>query len=37
LSAKFHKNLLDAVKKKGINVVLGERVNLDEIDVSNVR
>lgn len=32
LSAKFHKNLLDAVKKKGINVVLGERVNLDEID-----
>ena len=32
LSAKFHKNLLAAVKRKGINVVLEERANLDEID-----
>jgi hypothetical protein len=35
LSAKFHKNLLAAVKRKGINVLLEEKANLDEIDVSN--
>ena len=34
LSAKFHKKLLAAVNKRGINVIFGERANLDDIDVS---
>lgn len=36
LSAKFHRNMLEAVNKKGINVILGERANMDELDVSTL-
>ena len=36
LSSKFHNKLLAAVKAKGINVVLGERANLDEVDVHTI-
>lgn len=32
LSAKFHRKLLAVVESKGINVVLGEKANLDELD-----
>lgn len=36
LNAKFHAKLLSIVKQKGVNVLLGERANLEDIDVSNV-
>ena len=35
LSAKFHRNLLSTVQKKGINVIFREKANLDELGVSS--
>lgn len=33
LKSKFHEKILSTVKAKGINVILGERANLEEINV----